>query len=92
MLTETIKAHRAVAGTYGAPRIRADLREIDGLPVGRRRVARLMREAGLQGVHRRTGRASLTRQDRRPTAAPGGIARKPIRVYQTGATPQRKGQ
>lgn len=38
--------------------------------VGRRRVARLLREAGLQGVRRRTGRAPLTRQDRRVTAAP----------------------
>lgn len=75
-LTEKIKAHHQRShGTYGAPRIHADLREIDGFPVGRRRVARLMREAGLTGVHRRTGRASLTRQDRQATAAPDLIGR-----------------
>jgi putative transposase len=75
-LTEKIKDHHQWShGTYGAPRIRADLREIDGFPVGRRRVARLMREAGLTGVHRRTGRASLTRQDRQATAAPDLIGR-----------------
>lgn len=75
-LAEKIKAHHERShGTYGAPRIQADLREIDGLPVGRRRVARLMRVAGLVGVHRRTGRASLTRQDRQATAAPDLIGR-----------------
>jgi putative transposase len=69
-LTEKIRAHHERShGTYGAPRIRADLRESDGLPVGRRCVARLMRAAGLVGVHRRTGRVSLTRQDRRAQAA-----------------------
>ena len=75
-LTEKIKAHHERShGTYGAPRIQADLRETDGLPVGRRRVARLMRAAGLVGVHRRTGRASLTRQDRQAQAAPDLIGR-----------------
>jgi putative transposase len=53
-LAEKIKVHHERShGTYGAPRIQADLREIDGLPVGRRRAARLMRVAGLVGVHRR---------------------------------------
>ncbi|WP_406350890.1 IS3 family transposase [Streptomyces sp. NBC_01635] len=75
-LTEKIRGHHERShGTYGAPRIHADLREIDGLSVGRKRVARLMRKAGLTGVHRRTGRASLTRQDRQATAAPDLIGR-----------------
>jgi putative transposase len=34
-----------------------------------------MRVAGLVGVHRRTGRASLTRQDRQATAVPDLIGR-----------------
>ncbi|MGX4694913.1 IS3 family transposase [Streptomyces sp. JNUCC 63] len=75
-ITEKIRGHHERShGTYGAPRIHADLREIDGLKVGRKRVARLMRQAGLVGVHRRTGRASLTRQDRRAQPAPDLIGR-----------------
>lgn len=41
--------------TYGAPRIHADLVEA-GVRVGRKRVARVMRERGGQGVHRRSWR------------------------------------
>jgi putative transposase len=44
--------HRASRGTYGAPRIHAEL-TAHGTRVGRKRVARLMRGAGLQGVSRR---------------------------------------
>src|SRR5258708_3383553 len=52
-LTEQIRtAHAASKGTYGAPRLQLDLAEI-GLRVGRKRVARLMRNAGLAGVTRR---------------------------------------
>ena len=39
-------------GIYGAPKIHADL-VAEGIEVGRKRVARLMRAAGLQGVSRR---------------------------------------
>ncbi|WP_371584395.1 IS3 family transposase [Streptomyces sp. NBC_01314] len=51
-LTEQITAvHERSRGTYGAPRVHAVLkREGSGR---RRRVARLMRAAGLQGRHRR---------------------------------------
>jgi putative transposase len=41
-------AHAASDGTYGAPRVQRDLRDA-GLPVGQKRVARLMRIAGLRG-------------------------------------------
>jgi putative transposase len=40
------------AGTYGAPRIHAELADA-GVRVGRKRVECLMREAGLVGVSRR---------------------------------------
>jgi putative transposase len=40
---------RESRGTYGAPRIHADL-AAQGVQVGRKRVARLMRTVGLQGV------------------------------------------
>jgi len=66
-LTERIEAlHTRSRATYGAPRLHADLRE-EGLRVGRKRVARLMREAGLQGVTRRRRRCTTIRTlDGRP--------------------------
>jgi putative transposase len=45
--------HEMSDGTYGAPRIRAELVDVDGLTIGIRHVARLMRKAGLVGVSRR---------------------------------------
>jgi putative transposase len=45
--------HEKSKGTYGAPRIHAELADDDGLHVGRKRVARLMQAEGLQGVSRR---------------------------------------
>ena len=52
-LTERIEnIHAASRQTYGAPRIQAELADI-GLSVGRKRVERLMKAAGLQGVSRR---------------------------------------
>ncbi len=44
--------HRASRGTYGVPRVHAEL-AATGIRVGRKHVARLMRAAGLVGVHRR---------------------------------------
>jgi putative transposase len=44
--------HLRSRGTYGAPRIHAELAD-EGVHVGRKRVARLMQVAGLQGVSRR---------------------------------------
>lgn len=52
-LTERIAAaHQGSDGTYGAPRIHAELAE-DGVHIGRKRVERLMKQAGLAGVSRR---------------------------------------
>ena len=52
-LAERIKAiHKASRETYGAPRIHAELID-EGIHVGRKRVERLMRAAGIVGVSRR---------------------------------------
>jgi putative transposase len=51
----TVEIHRSHAdsrGTYGAPRVLVDLAEA-GYAVSKKRVARLMRAAGLEGVTRR---------------------------------------
>jgi transposase InsO family protein len=53
-------------GTYGMPRIHAELAE-QGIHVGRKRLARLMRIAGLRGVSRRRWISTTQRQpDARP--------------------------
>jgi putative transposase len=50
-LTARIRHYHARSrGRYGAPNIHADLREIDGIRVGQKRVARLMKAEGLQGA------------------------------------------
>lgn len=66
-LTKKIRAiHSRSRGTYGAPRIHAELVAED-TRVGRKRVARLMRAAGLQGVSRRRGiRTTRRSQSTRP--------------------------
>jgi len=46
--------HQRSDGTSGAPRLLEDLRDV-GVRVGQKRIARLMRAAGLQGVSRRRG-------------------------------------
>jgi putative transposase len=60
-LSERIRAiHTAHRGVYGAPRIHADLRLAHGVRVGRKRVERLMREAGISGlVRRKRGRTTI---------------------------------
>ena len=57
--------HRESRGTYGAPRIHADL-AAQGVQVGRKRVARLMRTVGLQGVSRRKVRTTVRDETARP--------------------------
>src|SRR4029077_7330150 len=53
--------HAGSHGTYGAPRVHAELKA-DGLSVGRKRIARLMRAAGIAGVSRRRSAPVTTRQ------------------------------
>jgi len=60
-LTEKIKGiHDAKRKVYGAPRIHAELRMTHGVRVGRKRVERLMRSAGISGlVPRKRGRTTI---------------------------------
>jgi putative transposase len=60
-------------GIYGAPRIHAEL-QAQGVRCGRKRVARLMRDADLAGAQRRRYWGT-TRQDRRAVAAPDLVQR-----------------
>ncbi len=64
MLTQKIRAiHRWSRGTYGAPRIHAELRD-EGVRVASKRVARLMQGAHLQGVSRRKAATTTIRSPR----------------------------
>ncbi len=67
-LTEKIhKIHRRSRETYGSPRVHAELRML-GTRCGRKRVERLMREAGLQGCMRGR-RKGTTRRNKRAAPA-----------------------
>ena len=67
--------HLASHGIYGAPRIHASLRR-RGVRVAKKRVARLMREAGVRGVTRRTFKTPTTRRDPRQRPAPDLVNRR----------------
>ena len=66
--------HRESRGTYGAPRIHAEL-AARGVRVGRKRVARLMRRARLHGVSRRK-QFRTTVRDERARPAPDLVERQ----------------
>jgi putative transposase len=64
LIAEIHSAHAASRGTYGAPRVHAEL-AAKGRRVGRKRVARLMSQAGLAGVSRRRFVTTTVRGDGR---------------------------
>ncbi len=73
-ITRRIEAiHRESRGTYGYPRVHAELRSRE--VVGRNRVARLMRAAGLAGC-RRKAFACTTRRDGAACPAPDLLERR----------------
>jgi putative transposase len=97
LLTEKIREiHSRSRQTYGYPRIHAKLHSL-GIGCGRRRVARLMRAAGLRGCMRGKKRRT-TRRDPRATPAPDLLGRdfvaaKPNKVWLADITyiPTREG-
>lgn len=69
------RIHRDSRGTYGAPRITAQLKA-EGVRVGNKRVGRLMRQAGLEGCHRRRKKTPRTTMaDPRAIPAPDLVQR-----------------
>jgi transposase InsO family protein len=90
-LTEQIRqVHADSGGIYGSPRVHAVLKR-QGVAVGRKRVERLMREAGLAGISpRRTGKG-FTRRDPDADLAPDLVRRDftatgPNRLWVTDLT------
>jgi putative transposase len=96
-LVGVIKAvHHRSRGTYGAPRVHAELAMEFGIRCGRKRIARLMRRAELTGVHRRR-RIGLTIRDPKATPSPDLVNRNfvpagPNRIWVADITQHRSWQ
>ena len=74
-LSERVRSiHEASRGTYGAPRIQAQLAD-EGVLVSRKRIARLLRELGLEGASRRK-KPRTTRRDKTARPAPDLVQRE----------------
>ena len=75
LLRRVWTVHASSRQTYGAPRIHADLR-LRGEWHGRKRIARLMRDAGLVGASHRRGGPVTTRRDADARPAPDLVDRQ----------------
>jgi putative transposase len=75
MLLKRVRTvHATSRETYGSPRIHAELRAT-GSRHGRKRIARLMRDAGLTGASRRRKGVTTTRRDNDARPAPDLVDR-----------------
>jgi putative transposase len=69
LLTEQIRGIFAESEqTYGSPRVFKELKLGHGLAIGEKRVARLMRQAGLRSIHAKKQKGSTTRAKEHPLA------------------------
>ena len=75
LLTEIREIHAGSRGTYGSPRVHAVLRA-RGRRVGRKRVARVMRDDGLVGVHRRRRATPVPRLPTRAAVTAPDLVRR----------------
>ena len=87
-LTQTIREVHAMSRcSYGAPRIHAELRLGQGLRVGRKRIARLMREQRLAGIcHRRKRRGPVAPAVHEDLVQRRFVATEPNRLWCTDIT------
>jgi putative transposase len=82
LLTKVKIIHRTSRETYGSPRIHAQLRR-EGTRVGKKRVARLMKAAGVVVRIRRRFRVTTTSQHEHPIAP--NVLRRRFGIAQVGA-------
>jgi transposase InsO family protein len=76
LATQIAAAHQASRGTYGAPRIVEDLREV-GTRTSKRRCARLMRAHGLRGKKKHRSRPRTTDSGHAQPVAANLLAKRP---------------
>jgi putative transposase len=87
LTAEIRRIHQQSGGAYGAPGSMPSWEIACGVRVGRKRVARLMRSAGLVGCHRRKRwRPATTRRDPKARPAPDlvnrqFVAQRPDRLW-----------
>ena len=74
LLKQIRTVHTSSRETYGAPRVQAELKA-GGEKHGRKRIARLMRAAGLVGASRRRSGLTTTRRDKEARPAPDLVDR-----------------
>ena len=74
LLQRVRTVHVSSRQTYGAPRVHAELRA-RGATHSRKRIARLMRDAGLVGASHRRGGPTTTRRDKEARPAPDLVDR-----------------
>jgi putative transposase len=74
LLRQIVEIHKESRGSYGAPRIHKELAEEHDIHVGRKRVARLMKQAGIQGISRRK-KPRTTQRDANRAPAPDLVDR-----------------
>lgn len=89
LAVQVVAAHTRSRGTYGSPRVHAELRA-RGVRVGRKRVERLMRENGVKARRKRRFRKTTDSAHSSPIA-PNVVARnftadEPNRVWVTDVT------
>lgn len=61
LIERIVEIHDEHRGVYGSPRIYAELRMVDGIQIGRKRVERLMRQARISGlIERKRGRTTIS--------------------------------
>jgi putative transposase len=67
LVVEILAIHKASRGTYGSPRVHAEL-QARGIAVSRKRVARLMRKLGLESPRKRRFKATTDSKHDMPVA------------------------
>jgi putative transposase len=92
---KVVEAFESGRGTYGSPRVRDELVD-QGFEIGRKRVARLMRELGLRGVSPRKFRVTTNSDHDHPVAKNvlnrNFVATRPNEKWATDITYVRTGE